>query len=1132
MRFINQVRAGSALSVLAAGVLLLVPAPSYGEPAAAQWTISAVSAPTNFSPTAAPGEDSYRLLITNTGSAAAGCTQAHREAELEAHAQPVLCAAGSPVASPITITDILPLGVSLDPKGASGENTLIGGETYGTSRDAHETGSGSFSCVLATCTYGAVVIPDQTLEVTLPVDVSAGAEGLSPLASTVRVSGGGAPSVSLSTSTVVSATQKASFGISPGGASSALSTVQAGAHPDLTSSYSFNTVNAGGSLAAYEKDLTYRLPPGFAADFAGTPACSDAQFILEECPVDTQVGFTTVYADVNSSSTVGVYGHFLQPVYNIVPETGTLATIGFSVGDNFFIQGQITLRPGDYGADVTFHNINDKTVTIIGGSLTVWGVPADPVHDPLRLAALNHEYGILEHAIEEFGAGDEGVAPTPYFTNPTSCTGPLSSEFQIDSWEEPGRYAAAQTPDGSMFGCDSLPFEPQIETQPSASSAETSTGLNVNLESQQHYENAYGVVSSHYDDVKVVLPEGMTLNPSAGAGLQACTEAEFAYEGETLNPEPGKGCPREAKLGTIHARSPAISEEVEGSLYLAKPYENKFGSLVAVYVVARIPNRGVIVTVAGRVELNPETGQITTVFEENPQLPIEDLVFAFHQGATSPLVTPPTCGIYTAQAVLNPWSEPLREYPLTSQFEITSGVNSGPCPSGGTPPFAPKVVSGTQDNDAGAYSPFYLRILREDGEQELTRFSTVFPPGITGKLAGIPLCPQADIEAARHVTGQEELEHPSCPAASEIGHTIVSAGVGTVLAQAPGKVYLAGAYHGAGLSVVSITAAKVGPFDLGTVVIQFTLRINQTTAQVEVDGETSDPIPHIIDGIVVHVREIRAYINREQFIINPTNCNPLGVSDTITGAGANYAIPADQVPVTVSSPFQAADCSSLAFKPVFKAQTSAHTSRIDGASLHVTLNLPEEAGPGKEANVARVKVSLPKQLPSPLKTLQKACTEKIFGENPGNCPVSSKVGEVKVLTPILANPLTGPAYFVSHGGAKYPELIMVLSGENGIQVDVHGETFISKQGITSATFSTVPDVPFSQFELTFPEREYPALTANGNLCKGSLIMPTEMVGQNGLAIKQNTKISVTGCPKTKHARHKKKRAKRAKKRKR
>jgi uncharacterized repeat protein (TIGR01451 family) len=1081
MRIVNPVRVAGALGMVVAGALLLVAAPSYAaESPAPQWTISSVSVPTNFNPAAKPGEDSYKVLVTNSGSASS--------------------------AGLVTISDVLPGGLSLDPKGASGVNTLAGQNHAGE----------DFSCALSTCTYTGVVIPDQTLELEFPIDIAPEAQGLSPLTNVVRVSGGGASSASLSEPTTISE-EAAGFGIPPGAATTALSSVQAGGHPDITNTFGFSSVNAADSLAGEPKDLTYRLPPGFASDFAGTPACTNAEFVTGECPVGSQVGVTTVDTQDFETSSRGNYQNFISPVYNLVPEPGALATIAFEAGGNFFVEGQITLRPGDYGADVTFRNIRDALVSIVGGSLTIWGVPADPIHDPLR-----HRTG-TSCLRECTGVSDEGVAVTPYFTSPATCGGSLRSEFQVDSWEEPGRIATAQTtPYGPLGGCDSLAFEPQIETQPSASSAETPTGLNVNLESPQHYENAYGEVSSPYDDVKVVLPEGMTLNPSAGAGLQACTEAEFAYEGETLEPEAGKGCPRESKLGTIHSRSPAIAEEVVGSLYLAKPYENKFDSLVAVYVVARIPDRGVIVTAAGRVELNKETGQITTVFEESPQLPISDLVFSFHQGATSPLVTPPTCGTFTAGAVLNPWSVPLREDSLTSQFEITSGVDSGACPSGGTPPFAPKVVSGTQDNNAGAYSPFYLRIIREDGEQELTRFSTVFPPGITGKLAGIPLCPQADIEAARHVTGAEELEHPSCPAASEIGHTIVSAGVGTVLAQAPGKVYLAGAYHGAGLSVVSITAAKVGPFDLGTVVIQFTLRINQTTAQVEVDGETSDPIPHIIDGIVVHVREIRAYIDREKFMINPTNCDPLGVSDTITGAGANYAIPADQVPVTVSSPFQTADCSSLGFKPVFKAATSAHTSRIDGASLHVTLALPEEGGPGKEANVARVKVSLPKQLPSPLKTLQKACTERVFGEDPGNCPVSSRVGEVKVLTPILANPLTGPAYFVSHGGAKYPELIMVLSGENGIQVDVHGETFISKQGITSATFSTVPDVPFSLFELTFPEREYPALTANGNLCKGSLVMPTEMVGQNGLVLDQSTKISVTGCPKVKKASHKKK----------
>jgi uncharacterized repeat protein (TIGR01451 family) len=1099
MRSIDHVRVGGALGVLAAGVLLLAPSLAGAEAPAPRWTISSVSVPTNLNPSAGPGEDRYKVLITNSGGASSN--------------------------GPVTITDELPEGLTLDSRGAAGVNTVAGLANL----DEHELPGEHFSCALSTCLYTGVVIPDQTLEVNFPVDLSPEAVGRSPLTNVVRVSGGGASSASLSEATTISESP-AAFGIPPGAATTGLSSVQAGGHPDITNTYGFSSVDAGGGLVGEPKTLTYSLPPGFAADFAGTPVCTNVEFVTNECPVDSQVGITTVDTETFEKSSRGAYGSFIEPVYNLVPEAGTLATIGFNIGGSFYIVGQITLRPSDYGANVTFHNIDDAVVSIVGGSLTVWGVPADPIHDPLRgyYKTFNGK-----HVFLEYGVSDKGAAATPYFTSPTTCGGPLRSEFQVDSWEEPARTATAQTtPYGPLGGCDSLPFEPQIETQPSASSAETPTGLNVNLESPQHYENAYGEVSSHYDDVKVVLPEGMTLNPSAGAGLQACTEAEFAYEGETLEPEPGQGCPRESKLGTIHARSPAIAEEVVGSLYLAKPYENKFDSLVAVYVVARIPNRGVIVTAAGRVELNKETGQITTVFEESPQLPISDLVFTFHQGATSPLVTPPTCGLYTAQAVLNPWSVPLQEYSLTSQFEIASGVNSGPCPLGGTPPFAPKVVSGTDDNDAGGYSPFYLRIIREDGEQELTRFSTVFPPGITGKLAGIPLCPQADIEASRHVTGQEELEHPSCPAASEIGHTIVSAGVGSVLAQATGRVYLAGAYHGAGLSVVSITAAKVGPFDLGTVVIQFTLRINQTTAQVEVDGETSDPIPHIIDGIVVHVREIRAYIDREQFIINPTNCDPLGVSDTITGAGADYAIPADQVPVTVSSPFQTADCSSLGFKPVFKASTSAHTSRIDGASLHVTLSLPEEGGPGKEANVARVKVSLPKQLPSPLKTLQKACTEKVFGENPSNCPVSSRVGEVKVSTPILANPLTGPAYFVSHGGAKYPELIMVLSGENGILVDVHGETFISKQGITSATFSTVPDVPFSLFELTFPEREYPALTANGNLCKGSLVMPTEMVGQNGMVLDQSTKISVTGCPKAKKAAHKshkrKKRARKAK----
>ena len=640
----------------------------------------------------------------------------------------------------------------------------------------------------------------------------------------------------------------------------------------------------------------------------------------------------------------------------------------------------------------------------------------------------------------------------------------------------------------------------------------------------QTWEDPGTLSTSDLKDATVALPAGFTVNPSAGSGLGACTPQQ--YEAETYSSPPGAGCPPESKIGSIEIETPLLAEKIDGAIYIAKPFDNPFNSLLGLYIVAKDPARGIIIKVAGHIEPNPVTGQLVTTFLNNPQQPFSKFTLKFRPGATAPLVSPPACGTYTTQAALTPWSAPLEPRLVSSSFEVTQGVHEGPCPPGGVPPFHPQVISGTDNNDAGSYSPFYLRILREDGEQEITRFTTVLPPGLSGNLSGIPFCPDADIEAARVATGAQEIEDPSCPAASEIGHTIVSAGVGTVLAQTPGKVYLAGPYHGSALSIVSITSAKVGPFDLGTVVIRFALHINPTTAQVEVSANGSDPIPHIIDGIVVHVREIRVYMDREKFIINPTNCDPMQISETISGAGADPANPADQVPVSATAPFQAADCSSLAFKPGFQVSTSAKTSRADGASLTAKLTVPGTLG--TQANIAMVKVELPKQLPSRLPTLQKACIAQTFEANPANCPPASIIGHATATTPIVPVPLTGPAYFVSHGGEAFPSLIVVLQGY-GITVDLVGTTFISKQGVTSSTFKTVPDVPVGTFELTLPEGPFSALTTEQNLCKSKLTMPTEFLAQNGAALDQNTKIAVTGCPKVKKAHrkaaHKKKRGK-------
>ena len=546
-----------------------------------------------------------------------------------------------------------------------------------------------------------------------------------------------------------------------------------------------------------------------------------------------------------------------------------------------------------------------------------------------------------------------------------------------------------------------------------------------------------------------------------------------------------------------------MSEKIHGAIYIAQPYENPSHSLVALYIVAKNAEAGVLIKLAGKVSPNPVTGQLTTTFENTPQLPFDHFNFHFREGQQAPLISPPTCGTYETKAELTPWSEPTSTLTETSQFQITKGYEGGECPSGGVPPFKPGIASGMLNNNAGAFSSFYLHLTRTDAEQEIAGFSTDLPPGLTGDLTGIPFCAEAEIETARKETGAQAEEHPICPA-SEVGHTLVGTGVGAVLAYVPGKIYLAGPFHGAPFSLVSVTSAKVGPFDLGTVVLRFGLNIDPYTAQVSVSPTSSEPIPTIIDGIVTHVRDIRVYISRPDFTINPTSCDPMAIGSTLTsnlGASA-----------TVTSPFQAASCANLKFEPKFAVSTSGKTSKADGTSLHVNLTYPQ-APQGTDADIAKVKVELPKQLPSRLTTLQKACTNAQFEANPAGCPSPSVIGSAKAVVPNIPVPLEGPVYFVSHGGEAFPSLEIVLQGY-GVKVVLVGATFISKSGVTSTTFKAIPDNPVSSFELTLPQGKYSALTANANLCtvKGGLKMPTEFVGQNGAVIHQSTPISVSGCP--------------------
>jgi hypothetical protein len=1089
-----QMRVLCVLVIVAASLTVLVGSASALEP---WWEVTTGSRPSDMAP----------------GS----------EAEIVVGVQDLGDANVDGATSPVRIVDTLPKGLK-----ALG---IVGfAPEIGTLNALGATTPIPLTCSLAslTCTLNNTLVAYNHIEIRIKVrveaDASASEENL------VSVTGGGAPSASVARPLGIGETTP--FAVEDfrtrleeeGGTPD----TRAGSHPfQFTTTVAINQGPEASSLsqeptaapAELDKDVYTRLPAGLLGNPTFIPTCSTNQFLKQisfsgfpqnECEPQTAIGIVSVTVSLPFG---GSQLTFTEPLFNLEPYYGEPARFGFNVvgvaPTPVILDTSLRDKPGeDYGINVNVTNITQLT-GLISARVTVWGTPGDPRHDNSRgWGCLEESNGQTVHPAC-IPTPLQEVKPLPFLVLPTSCPYAPVSGVEVDSWSTPGIFESfpESEPMETLGACNQVPFTPTIEAKATTQRASAPTGLDFNLDfNNEGLLNPEGLSQSELKDTVVTLPEGLTINPSAGVGLGGCSEAQYASE--TLNSQPGTGCPDDSKLGTVEVRTPLLSVPIHGSLFIAQPYANQFGSLVAIYVVLKNPETGVLIRLAGKVVPNPVTGQLTTTFENNPQLPFAHFNFHFREGQQAPLISPPLCGTYTTTANLTPWSEPATPITDTSSFQITQGFDGGACPSGGAPPFDPGIQAGQLNNNAGSFSPFYLHLTRTDAEQEISGFSTNLPSGLTGDLTGIPFCPEAAIAQARAKTGAQEEAEPSCPAESRVGHTLVGTGVGAVLAYVPGKIYLAGPFHGAPFSLVSVTSAVVGPFDLGTVVLRFGLTIDPYTARVSVTPTSSEPIPTILRGIVTHVRDIRVYIDRPHFTLNPTSCNPFAIGSTLTSdLGATK---------TVTSPFQASNCQALAFKPIFKVSTSGKTSRKAGASLKVKLSYPA----GAQANIAKVKVDLPKQLPSRLTTLQKACTAAQFEANPAGCPAASIIGHAKAITPLIPVPLEGPAYFVSHGGEAFPSLIMVLQGY-GVTIDLIGTTFINKAGITSSTFKTVPDQPVGSFELTLPQGPFSALAANGNLCKAKLTMPTQFDAQNGMVVHQSTKISVTGCPKSKKAKAKK-----------
>jgi hypothetical protein len=891
---------------------------------------------------------------------------------------------------------------------------------------------------------------------------------------------------------------------------------QAGSHPyALTTSIVFNH-----AVTAIEEEppqvLTYgdprdievNLPQGVIVDPRATETeCTEVELESGDgptgCPDAAAVGVFSIYLDG-----IEVLD---EPVYNMAPPAGVPAELGFDaagVGIILHVGGK--LRSGtDYGLSADIFEISQRR-PIYGLELTLWGNPSDASHDDERGLCADEK---AKQSFKKTGIHEScPVERTtkPFLTLPSSCTGkPLTTTVNTDSWQEPGALSSDGTPNLGdprwktaassslpLTGCASLDFSPRLTVspaEPEAAHAESPSGLSIDLKFPEE-ENVNGVAGADLEEAATTLPVGMAISPSAADGREACTPAEIG-----LHDANAPACPEAAEVGTAKISTPLVEGPLEGSLYLAQPYANEpafgspshpGGSLLALYLVAE--GGGVLLKLAGRVEANPSTGQLTVRWTDLPQLPIEEMKLSLYGGERALLVAPAACGSYTASTTLTPWSG-TPALAQSSDLAVDSGPGGGACPSGG---FSPSFTAGTVNNQAGASSAFTLVLTRQDGEQRFGAFTVKLPAGLLGVLKNVARCPEPQASIGE------------CPQSSAIGAATIGVGPGAnpFYLPEPGRqaseVYLTGPYQGAPFGLSVVVPAIAGPFDLGTVVVRAQVEVDPRTAQLTI---ASVPLPQIEQGIPLDIRTLELTIDRPGFVLNPTSCARQTLAATIASASGADA--------SVSSPFQAANCASLPFAPKLTALTHARASKAGGAYLHVKL----ASGPG-QADIGKLKIDLPKQLPLRLTTLQKACVAAVFAADPAACPAGSIVGTATVLTPLLAGALRGPAYLVSHGGLAFPALVLVLQGE-GVRIELEGQTDIH-EGIASSAFRSLPDVPLDTLDLVFPVGSHSAFAANlparakGGLCGRTLRMPAAITGQNGAQLKRTVGIGIAGCAPT------------------
>jgi hypothetical protein len=917
---------------------------------------------------------------------------------------------------------------------------------------------------------------------------------------------------------------------------------QAGGHPfALTSTIQFTTREVGETVAPTRdpKDVIIDLPPGLLADPQAVASCPPQSV---PCPTATQVGVFVLHSSA--------LGKVLGPIVELTPAPGEPAELGLETpfGDlRFQVAGRIVRTEGGYGLALVASGL--PGLGIVSLETTLWGVPAASAHDAQRGLLCTESKASKQWSCQGGGAAS-GIEPAAFLTLPSSCSGAQSAVAWADSWEQPGRYVQAQSTLPAMTHCDRLPFSPEITVRPETLLADEPVGVDLDIRAPQIEHISATASTPPLSEATVTLPQGMSIDAGVAGGLQACNAtgpaaieiptglnaAGGAIEpgelgvGEEIGPSeepqlaPGH-CPNASTIGTAQASTPLLAHPIEGHVYIAKPgcggpgqqvcteQDALDGNLYRLYVElgGNAPDdQGVALKLEASVQTNPATGQLTVRLNELPQLPLSELSIHLFGGPSGLLANPATCGPARTSTDLQAWSTPTTpDANPSSSYEVTGCAD----PSS----FHPGLLAGSVNANAGAFTPFTLSVAREDREPYLADLQLHAPPGLSAMLASVPLCPEALASTGK------------CSEASRIGDSEVAAGAGSQPLYMPGDIYLTAGYEGAPFGLSIVTDAVAGPLDLGLLVIRARIDIDPETGALTI---TSDPLPQIVLGIPLRIQRVTLNLDRPQFIFNATSCEAEQLTATVTDVQGTSAEP--------SSRFALGGCANLAFKPALKASTSAHTSFAGGASLDIKLTFPR-AERSAEANLAEIKIALPKQLPSRLTTLQKACPQATFDANPAACPPASVVGIAAARTPVLSTQMTGPVYFVTHGRKAFPSPVLVLQGD-GVRLDLRGATIIGKAGGASVLFDAIPDVPMASIELYLPQGSHSLLSANTNLCALSktvtaerniaqrvdgrtvrrtvtvrerlaptLPMETELVAHNGAAVHQTTKVKVNGC---------------------